>query len=61
MFRHIAAAVNTVGDGHCGYRALAQLMLRPGEARFADMKGLLCNHLEQNYQLYAGYYMGVDS
>ena len=58
MFRHIAAAVNTVGDGHCGYRALAQLMLRPGEARFANMKGLLCNHLEHNDHLYAGCYMG---
>ena len=58
MLGHIETVSDTVGDGHCGYRALASLTSSIGESAFPELKTLLCNHLEDHADLYADCYMG---
>ena len=57
MLGHIEGVRDTIGDGHCGYRALASLTSPIGESAFPKLKTLLCNHLEDHADLYAGCYM----
>jgi hypothetical protein len=58
MLGHIERVRDTAGDGHCGYRALAALTSPIGETAFPELKTLLCNHLEDHADLYAGCYTG---
>ena len=58
MIRYIERVESTLLDGHCGYRALAALVGPEVEMTFAQMRGLLCDHLQELGGLYAGCYTG---
>ena len=54
MLRYIERVESTLPDGHCGFRSLAALVGPEAVMTFAQMRGLLCDHLQE----YGGHYVG---